>query len=93
MKRQTWKSDDMRWYPDEEERKPYHFFASSISGGRSGTDIEKVIRLMKKESSDYANSFHVYYVPLPEDASYNVDIHALAPLVDGSIYLGSYEKK
>lgn len=65
----------------------FHFYASSIAEWKTGTDLVKLLKFMQHEKFEFV----VYYVPLPEDAEY--DIKSYVPAVDGITYLGTYNKK
>jgi len=61
-----------------------HFFASSIANWRTGTDLDDLIKTMKKDGYQ----FNLFYVPVPKDAEY--DIKMYAPQVPGAVWLGAY---
>lgn len=61
---------------------PFHFFASSTAEWLTDTDLESLIRRMKK--CDYP--FNLFYVPADSKAAY--DIRAYAPQVPGAVFIG-----
>lgn len=65
----------------------YHYFVSSPREWRTGEDIEKLVRQMKRENR-FFNGCNCWIVPLPEKSSYKVESYA--PKVDGVKYIGYY---
>lgn len=61
---------------------PFHFFASSTAEWYVDTDLEALIRRMKK--FDYP--FNLFYVPADSKDPYA--IKAYAPQVPGTVFLG-----
>lgn len=64
-----------------------HYFASSVAEWRTGNDLEKLIKLFKKE--DFP--FKVWFVPLNENAGYKIESYA--PLVEGRVLIANYRKE
>jgi hypothetical protein len=64
-----------------------HFFAASIWDWRVDTDIEKLIRTMKKEGQ----SFSLYLVPVAVDVDYDIEFYK--PQVEGTVFLTTIHPK
>ena len=64
-----------------------HFFAASLRMWKIDTDIERLIRTMKKERYP----FHLWLVPTSVDTDY--DIENYAPKVDGAVFLTTIHPK
>lgn len=62
----------------------FHFYAASVGAWRTSDNLDELITLMK--AGDMA--FNIWYVPVPNDAPYEINFYA--PQVDGAIYLGFY---
>jgi len=58
-----------------------HFFAASFCMWKVDTDIERLIRFMRKEKYP----FSLYLVPTSVDVDY--DIERFKPMVEGSVFL------
>jgi hypothetical protein len=58
-----------------------HFFAASIGNRNVDTDIEKLIRRMKKHDMP----FSLWYVPLDVSEAYAIESYA--PKVQGAVFL------
>ena len=71
----------------------FHFYASNAMEWRTGDDIESVLKKIRKSSKSghYNDELHfwLFYVPLPADASYQINNYV--PQVDGIIFLGEYK--
>lgn len=70
---------------DYSEWNNQHFFASSIAEWKVHKEIEFLIKYMKK----HKQPFNLYFVPLPEEAPYQ--IKDFAPVVEGVVFLGYWE--
>lgn len=79
-----------------------HFFAASIRTWKVDTDIEKLIRFMKKEKYP----FSLYLVPVGMDMDYDIglylvpvgmdmdyDIESFKPQVEGTVFLTTIHPK
>jgi len=66
---------------------PRHFFAASFCTWKVDTDIERLIRFMKKEG----RPFNLYLVPTSVDTDYDIDNHA--PEVEGVVFLTTIRPK
>ncbi len=64
-----------------------HFFAASFCMWKVDTDIEKLIRYMKKEG----HPFNLYLVPTSVVVDY--DIESYKPMVEGSVFLTAITPK
>ena len=64
-----------------------HFFAASFCTWKVDTDIEKLIRFMKKEKFP----FSLYLVPVGMDMDY--DIESFKPMVEGVVFLTTIHPK
>jgi hypothetical protein len=64
-----------------------HFFAASFCMWKVDTDIEKLIRFMKKEKYP----FSLYLVPVGMDMDY--DIESFKPMVEGTLFLTTIHPK
>jgi hypothetical protein len=64
-----------------------HFFAASFCTWKVDTDIEKLIRFMKKEKYP----FSLYLVPVGMDMDY--DIESFKPMVEGTVFLTTIHPK
>ena len=64
-----------------------HFYASSAATWVTGTDPEVLLKRIRKEDGNKFNHT-LWYVPLPEDAAYKIEMYA--PMVEGAIRLGTY---
>jgi hypothetical protein len=64
-----------------------HFFAASFCMWKVDTDIEKLIRFMKKEKYP----FSLYLVPTSVDVDY--DIESFKPQVEGTVFLTTIHPK
>jgi hypothetical protein len=64
-----------------------HFFAASFCTWKVDTDIEKLIRFMKKEKYP----FSLYLVPVGMDVDY--DIESFKPIVEGVVFLTTIHPK
>jgi len=67
-----------------------HFFASSVwtwITTDETRDLRQLIKHMDKEGKPY----NLYFVPVPHDADY--EIKMFQPQVEGTQWLGYYEKK
>ena len=64
-----------------------HFFAASFCMWKVDTDIEKLIRFMKKEKYP----FSLYLVPTSVDMDY--DIESFKPMVEGAVFLTTIHPK
>jgi len=64
-----------------------HFFAASFCTWKVDTDIEKLIRFMKKEKFP----FSLYLVPVGMDMDY--DIESFKPMVEGTVFLTTIHPK
>lgn len=75
----------------EEAEGEYHFFASSVTGWESGTDLNAVVKRLKRADDRNAPSWYrptgcnVYRVPLPAKAHYK--IRDYVPVVEGVRFL------
>ena len=61
--------------------KPRHFYASSVSDWHVDSDIERLIRYMKKHDMP----FSLWYVPLDVSEAYAIESYA--PKVQGAVFL------
>lgn len=66
------------------EAKQFHFYASSVGEWKVSTDIEALIKSMKRSRL----SFTLWKVPGDKTATY--DIRYFTPMVAGRVYLGHY---
>jgi hypothetical protein len=66
---------------------PRHFFAASFCTWKVDTDIERLIRFMKKEK----HPFSLYLVPTSVDTDY--DIEFFKPIVEGVVFLTTIHPK
>ncbi len=66
---------------------PRHFFAASFCTWKVDTDIERLIRFMKKEKFP----FSLYLVPVAMDVDY--DIESFKPMVEGVVFLTTIHPK
>jgi hypothetical protein len=64
-----------------------HFFAASIRTWKVDTDIEKLIRFMKKEG----HPFNLYLVPTSVDVDYDIEFYK--PQVEGTVFLTTIHPK
>jgi hypothetical protein len=64
-----------------------HFFAASFCTWKVDTDIERLIRFMKKEKYP----FSLYLVPVGMDMDY--DIESFKPMVEGTVFLTTIHPK
>jgi hypothetical protein len=64
-----------------------HFFAASFCMWKVDTDIERLIRFMKKEKF----AFNLWLVPVGVDVDY--DIEHYKPQVEGAVFLTAIEPK
>lgn len=64
-----------------------HFFAASIRTWKVDTDIEKLIRFMKKEK----HPFTLYLVPVGMDVDYDIEFYK--PQVEGTVFLTTIHPK
>lgn len=64
-----------------------HFFAASIRTWKVDTDIEKLIRFMKKEN----HPFTLYLVPVGMDVDYDIEFYK--PQVEGTVFLTTIHPK
>ena len=65
----------------------FHFYASSFATWVTGTDPEALLKRIRKEDGNRLNH-SLWYIPLPEDADYKIEMYA--PMVEGAIRLGTY---
>jgi hypothetical protein len=61
--------------------RPHHFYASSYCTWKTSYSLAEVIKFMEKEG----NSYTVWYVPVPDEANY--EIKRYAPQVEGAFVL------
>ena len=61
-----------------------HFYASSVADWKTGTDIEEVLKHMRRERFP----FSVWYVPVPEQSAYT--IRGYGPAVKGAVRIARY---
>ncbi len=64
-----------------------HFFAASIRTWKVDTDIERLIRFMKKEK----HPFTLYLVPVAVDVDYDIEFYK--PQVEGTVFLTTIHPK
>lgn len=64
-----------------------HFFAASFCTWKVDTDIEKLIRFMKKEKFP----FSLYLVPVGMDMDYDIEFYK--PQVEGTVFLTTIHPK
>lgn len=67
----------------------HHFYASSAAEWMTTTphrDIRQLLKLMDKSKYQYS----LWLVPLPHDASYQIEQYA--PKVEGAILIGTFNK-
>jgi len=64
----------------------WHFFASSQFEWRTDANLTKLLKGMNRDPYPY----NLFYVPLPADAEYK--IKHFAPVVEGTIFLGQYQR-
>ena len=64
-----------------------HLFASSVAEWRTGTDLDKLVKAMKKGGYP----FRVIWVPLPPEAHYKISDYL--PEVEGCVLIAKYDKK
>jgi hypothetical protein len=62
----------------------FHFYASSVATWRTNQNVEELIKDMKAEKFP----FRVWFVPLPDDAEYNIRMYE--PDVEGKVCVGFY---
>lgn len=74
-------------YVDKGKKLEHHFFASSFMEWRTNKDPAALMRQMDNLGENYS----LYYVPLPEDASYKINF--FVPQVDGVLFLARYVAK
>ncbi len=60
---------------------PHHYYASSYCTWKTSYSLVEVIKHMEKEG----NSYTVWYVPVPDDANY--EIKRYAPQIEGAFVL------
>ena len=70
--------------PDSEYKLNFHFYASSVATWRTNQNVEELIKDMKAEGYP----FRLWYVPLPDDAEY--DIQWYAPKVEDAVAIAYY---
>lgn len=71
-----------------------HYFVSSLFGWATDEDRAKAVARCKRESSNYYTrgkqiQMNIYLVPLPADASYEIDYYR--PVVDGVEFIEQIE--
>ncbi len=64
-----------------------HFFAASIGNWNVDTDIEKLIRRMKKAG----HPFNLWLVPVGIDMDYDIEFYK--PMVEGAVFLTTIHPK
>ena len=64
-----------------------HFFAASFCMWKVDTDIEKLIRFMKKEKF----AFNLWLVPVGVDVDYDIEFYK--PQVEGAVFLTTIHPK
>lgn len=62
----------------------FHFYGSNLREWKTSENIHEVINWFVGQKHPY----QLWYVPLPDDAQYEIDFYA--PQVKGAIFLNSY---
>lgn len=60
-----------------------HFYASSLGQWQVNTNLDELLRTMRRDSLPFA----VWYVPVSVDSAYK--IRRYAPQVEGAVWIGS----
>ena len=68
----------------------FHFFASSAVYWRTSKNIKELIKTMDKLSEKNKYPYVMFYVPLSEDAKY--EINNYVPQIKEKVYLGSSDE-
>lgn len=68
---------------------PRHFLATSVASWSVDTDIERLIRYMKKDN----RPFSLWYVPCDINTGYDYEIDNYAPKVKGAVLLTTIHPK
>jgi len=78
-----------RWATRAEDRhgEPHHYFASSVAEWATDTDLESLLKRMKRESFPFA----VYRVKLPETAGYKIESYRPVVDADKLTYVGFWD--
>ena len=63
----------------------FHFYASSIGEWRTSDDIEALVKGMKRSKLNFA------LWKIPGDKSIPYEINRYRPVVDETVYLGTYQ--
>ena len=63
----------------------FHFYASSLGEWRTSDDIESLVKGMKRSHLN----FMLWKVP--GDKSITYEIRAYLPIIEGKVYLGTYQ--
>lgn len=71
-----------KYVADEQFADKFHFFASSIGAWHAKATLDEAIASVQRDRLD----FHVYYVPLPLSAPY--EITRYRPDAKGTVFLG-----
>ena len=74
-------------HADQYIDQPHHFYASSFCTWKTSEDIREVIKHMESEG----NNYNLWYVPVPDEARYEIKYYA--PQVQGAFLIGQYEPK
>jgi hypothetical protein len=70
----------------QEDREPFHFFASSVAEWRTSENLDELIATMKK--LEYP--FNLFFVPIAATAEY--EIRQYSPRVEGTKFLGFWDR-
>ena len=65
----------------------FHIYGQNAYEYYCNEDIQEVIKWFEKQKMVY----YLWYVPVPKDASYQIDFYQ--PQVEGAKYLGSFKNK
>ena len=72
------------------ETQAFHFFASSAIYWRTSENLKDLIKTMDKLSEKNKYPYVMFYVPLSEDAKY--EINNYVPQIKEKVYLGSSDE-